>query len=68
MVLVGATGEVLVTWPIAGPGLPDLSVVDTVARTQLCARAAGWSIQLRDVCSELAELLDLAGLTGAVGG
>jgi hypothetical protein len=44
----------------------DIGFVNVVARMQLAARRGGFVIRLRDVCAELYELLDLAGLTGAV--
>jgi hypothetical protein len=43
-------------------GQPDLELVDELARLQLAARRVGYSIQLRNVCPELAALLDLVGL------
>ncbi len=43
-------------------------MVDGLARLQLEARRLGGSIQLRDVCAHLRELLDLVGLRVEVGG
>jgi hypothetical protein len=37
-------------------------MVDALARLQLEARRAGWTVRLRDAPAELCELLDLAGL------
>ena len=42
--------------------LPDISVVDQIARLALAARRAGGQLVIDSVCEELAELLDLAGL------
>lgn len=42
--------------------LPDMSVVDQIARLALTARRAGGQLVIESVCDELAELLDLAGL------
>ena len=47
-------------------GPPDLALVDALARLQLAARRRGCSIQLRDPCEELRELLDLVGLAELV--
>ncbi|MEA2704847.1 MAG: hypothetical protein QOJ69_2204 [Actinomycetota bacterium] len=61
VVLVRGQDE-LADWPLTSDGRPDLSVVDALARLQLAARRLGCAIRLRDVSSELAELLDLVGL------
>ncbi len=62
-------GEVeVVRWPLVVDGPVDLSVVDELARTQLAARRLGCSMQLRDVCGELSELLAFLGLARAVTG
>jgi hypothetical protein len=61
VVLVLGDAE-LASWPLAGCGRPDLTVVDDLARWQLAAQRVGCSIRLRDACGELTELLDLAGL------
>ena len=42
--------------------LPDMSIVDQIARLALTARRAGGQLLIESVCDELAELLDLAGL------
>jgi hypothetical protein len=42
--------------------LPDLAMVDQLARLQLAARRLGWSVVLRNPCPRLCELLDLVGL------
>lgn len=42
--------------------LPDISVVDQIARLALAARRAGGQLSIDSLCDELAELLDLAGL------
>lgn len=53
---------------LAGPGAPDLAVVNELARLQLAARRAGCRVRLEDVCAALAELLELAGLRREAGG
>jgi hypothetical protein len=50
------------SWPLEGCGRPDVAVVDRLARLQLAAGRAGWSVWLRDPCVELVELLVLLGL------
>ena len=50
-------------------GRLDLGAVEELARLQLGARRLGLSIELRDVCPRLRELLELVGLAGpATGG
>jgi len=49
------------SWPLPG-GRPDMAVVDQLARLQLEARRLGCSIQLRNACAGLVELLELSGL------
>lgn len=61
-------GMMMAACPLAGEGRPDLSVVDTLARLQLAARRAGGVIEVREMCPELQELLELAGLRGELGG
>jgi anti-anti-sigma regulatory factor len=45
---------------------PDLRTIDALARIQLSARRLGRELRLRNASSELAELLDLAGLRGVI--
>jgi hypothetical protein len=54
--------------PLAGEGLPDLAVIEALARFQLMARRAGEQVWLEDVSAALGELLDLAGLRQALAG
>jgi hypothetical protein len=65
VVLVRDDAE-LASWPIGSPCRPDLDLVDQLARCALAARRLGCSIRLRDACTALLELLDLAGLRGMV--
>jgi STAS domain len=65
VVLVRGDAEVA-SWAIpAGQNL-DLAAVDRLARLQLAARRAGYSLRLRGAPSRLRELLDLAGLSDIV--
>ena len=40
----------------------DVGIVDQLARLQLEAKRLGCSIRLRNVCTELVELIEFAGL------
>ena len=42
--------------------LPDMSVVDQIARLALMVRRAGGRLVLEAMCDELSELFELAGL------
>lgn len=68
IVFLGPTGVELASCVVTGPGVPDLAVVDTLARWQLSSRRRGGSVRLGDLCVELDELLDLVGLRREVGG
>lgn len=65
-VVVACGGTELATWPLVLPGPPDLSVVDALARFQLAAGRAGFSVRLGDATPELADLIELAGLAAVV--
>ena len=65
VVLVRGNAEVA-CWPLPAGLRPDLWVVDRLARLQLAARRAGYSIRLRDAPGRLRELIDLAGLSDIV--
>ena len=45
-------------------GRPDLAVLDALARLHLAARRSGMRCELVSTGCDLAELLDLAGLSG----
>lgn len=66
VVVLGDGREVAIA-RVAELGRPDLSAVDAIARLQLAVRRQGWKIRLTGTCGELGELLDLAGLSEAVG-
>ena len=55
-------GGVCLRSAVGGPGMPDLAVVDRVARLVLLAKRSGSRVILTDVVPELQELLHLAGL------
>jgi hypothetical protein len=68
VMVVGPGGVERCTWALSGPGCPDLTVVDSLARLRLAAGRAGGTIVLRDLSVDLAGLLDLVGLRREVGG
>jgi hypothetical protein len=68
LVLIGPSGEDLLTIVVKGPGRPDLATVDMLARWQLWARRSGGSVRLRETSKELACFLELVGLLREVGG
>jgi hypothetical protein len=59
------------TWPLEGDDRPRLALIDELARRRVAARRVGYTIVVSDACPELAELLELVGLsdvlTGAAG-
>ena len=42
---------------------PDLETLEGLARLLLAARRLGWAVRVEDVGPELADLLELAGLS-----
>jgi ABC-type transporter Mla MlaB component len=47
--------------------MADLGIVDALARLQLAARRSGYEIAVTDAPSDLRELIELAGLSDALG-
>jgi anti-anti-sigma regulatory factor len=47
--------------------MPDLAMVDVLARLQLAARRRGLQLRLRRAPPELRELIQLVGLTDVLG-
>ena len=45
---------------------PDLALVDELARLQVAAKRLSWTMVVRADSCELAELLDVVGLSGVV--
>ncbi len=68
VVVLGPGGEELATWAVAGPGDPDLLLVDCLCRLHLAARRAGATAVLEDASPALADLLAEAGLRGELEG
>jgi ABC-type transporter Mla MlaB component len=56
----------LVVLDVGAVAHPDLGTVDALARAALAARRRGCVLRLADACTELRDLLDLAGLTDVV--
>ncbi len=65
---VGGDGTVVAVSSLNGEGKPDLATVDSLARLQLAARQLGGTIEVQEMCLEMAELLELVGLRGELGG
>ena len=62
VVVVSPTGARLAELPLAGPGRPDASAVDAVARLTLVVRRLGADVVIEDASVEMRELLWLAAL------
>ena len=60
--LLDDQGVVVAAGELTGDTKPDLGAVDLIARLSLMARRTGTTVRLDDVCPELVELLNLAGL------
>jgi ABC-type transporter Mla MlaB component len=56
----------LVVLDVGALANPDLGTVDVLARAGLAARRGGCELRLADACTELRDLLDLAGLADVV--
>jgi hypothetical protein len=65
--VVTRAGAAVATWEIFRRGGADLGLVNTLARLQLLAHRMGCRIEIRNPCSDLIGLLDLAGLAGVLG-
>jgi len=61
-VVLTRDGRDVATWPLPPCDRSNMGVVDRLARLQLEAKRLGCAIELRNVCSELVELLELSGL------
>lgn len=66
--VVGSDGEPSLSWRLGGPGRPDMTVVDDLARLQLAALRGGRRVVLSEMDPTLRELLHLAGLLRPAGG
>lgn len=61
--IFGADGTEELSMPLWGAEAPDLATVDRIGRLALLARRDGGRLELDEVTPELAELLELAGLS-----
>ena len=64
--LEGGQAGRLILCDVAALTEADLGTLDALARLQLTARRLGGEVRLRHASAELREILDLAGLAGAV--
>ena len=62
VVVLTCGGIEVTSWPLTVRGRVDVSLVDDVARLHLASRRLGCTVRLRHACTELSELLELAGL------
>jgi hypothetical protein len=67
LTMYGPDGTALCETTLAGAGAPDIGVVDQLARMRLRAVRAGATLELAEVSTALAELLELAGLSELLG-
>jgi len=56
-------GVIVIVYDAGAISSPDAATVDRLARLQLYARRIGVTIELRNACRELVDLLALLGLT-----
>lgn len=54
-------------WPLDDRWPADLDLVDELARLALTARRSGWRLRLSGPRDDLADVLRLTGLSGALG-
>lgn len=64
---IAGCGQVVAAWPVTGSGRPDLGTVEALAQLQLAAYRLGVSVEVREMCGELAELVELVGLRRELG-
>ncbi len=62
IVVIGPDGVEEVRWTLPPVADPDLAAVDELARLTLAARRMGCTLELRNPCAGVLELIDLAGL------
>ncbi len=56
----------VITCDVSALGLPDAEVLDGLLRLHLVVQRMGGTLQLRNACPALCDLLALAGLDGVV--
>ncbi|MGH9102405.1 MAG: hypothetical protein ACRDYD_05405 [Acidimicrobiales bacterium] len=62
-IAVDGDGSPVRSWVVEAEGLPDLAAVDRLASLMLEAQRAGGRIVVARLAPEMADLLDLAGLS-----
>ena len=65
VVLLGPGDVEIARWLLEHDAPVDLEMVEELTRLALTARRSGWSLQVRRVREDLADLLRLAGLSSA---
>lgn len=60
--VLGPAGVEVARFSVSGSSSSGLRVVDRLARLRLVVARSGHSLVVHDICSELGELLELAGL------
>ena len=66
IVVLAVGGTEVASWPLIGSSLPDLSVIDNLARLALMARRRGGAITVRGAGPRLVRLIDFVGLDDVV--
>jgi hypothetical protein len=56
----------LASWPLDLHGAPNLAIINELARLQLAAGRAGWTVRLRGAPPSLWALLELTGLCDVI--
>ena len=66
IVVLAVGGTEVASWPLIGSAHPDLSVIDSLARSALMARRRGGVITLRGAGPQLLRLIHFVGLDDVV--
>ena len=61
--VLGPNGAELARFTLSGPVRSGLAVIDRLARLRVAVRRGGRELVVRDLCREMEELLELAGLS-----
>ena len=65
VVLLGPGDVEIARWLLERDAPVDLEMAEELARLALTARRSGWTLQVRGLREDLADLLRLTGLSGA---
>jgi hypothetical protein len=66
IVVLAVGGTEVAQWPLCGSTHPDLSVIDSLARSALMARRRGGAITVRGAGPQLVRLIHFVGLDDVV--